>query len=485
MLFDFSFFCHREFFFFFFFSSFFVVVFFFIVFSMFSSPSSFLDHMKQQSQARVEPAVVRLRRLPAYDLFDSDLDDGDDPDTDSTDSTDPTAPMSMSVSIAQICKRDHDVVCVAPQQYRLDPFNPANREITRDQAQRLLNAYGASMDIYNPALYVRAFVHTSYVRRPAHVYAQNNVQLAACPAGCAELYTKSNEQLEFLGDGVLELIAKFYLYKRFPKSDEGFKSDMKMQLVKNATIGRIAKEMGLDQWLMLSAHAEKQHVRQNPAKLGCLFEALVGAIFLDFNRVPVEDTAGWFEQFKCGPGFQVAQLFVERVFDRHVDWTELLTHTSNHKRPLQELLQCEFRTVPTMEPVPAFSGSPGFHVGVFLRLGRPSVPPPTHASASNNNINNNNNLRARSQLAAAAMHPQQQPSSSAAIPLRMFHSFAEIHRYVARHQSAYIQLGEGVHKIKLEAEQAACDAAIRAIRSTFTDFDDVAGKLQQKHCAFS
>ena len=44
------------------------------------------------------------------------------------------------------------------------------------------------------------------------------------------LRTKSNERLEFLGDGVLECITKYYLYRRFPKENEGFMTEKKSHL---------------------------------------------------------------------------------------------------------------------------------------------------------------------------------------------------------------------------------------------------------------
>ena len=46
------------------------------------------------------------------------------------------------------------------------------------------------------------------------------------------LKTKSNERLEFLGDGVLELITKYYLYRRFPKENEGFMTEKKNSISK-------------------------------------------------------------------------------------------------------------------------------------------------------------------------------------------------------------------------------------------------------------
>ena len=45
------------------------------------------------------------------------------------------------------------------------------------------------------------------------------------PYNCLKLKTKSNERLEFLGDGVLECITKYYLYRRFPKENEGFMTE--------------------------------------------------------------------------------------------------------------------------------------------------------------------------------------------------------------------------------------------------------------------
>ena len=50
--------------------------------------------------------------------------------------------------------------------------------------------------------------------------------------------------------------------------------------------------------------------------LGCLFEAFLGAMFLDFNKLSVKDEDGWFQNiFLTGPGFQMVQIFLENVFE--------------------------------------------------------------------------------------------------------------------------------------------------------------------------
>ena len=76
------------------------------------------------------------------------------------------------------------------------------------------------------------------------------------------LKTKSNERQEFLGDGVLELITKYHLYRRFPKGTEGFMTEKKIAVVKNETIGRLAYDMGLHNWLIMSRNAEERRQEQ-------------------------------------------------------------------------------------------------------------------------------------------------------------------------------------------------------------------------------
>lgn len=221
-----------------------------------------------------------------------------------------------------------------------NPFNTSNQEITNANVQELLSKYGIFTKPFNMELYKRAFIHKSYTKRPKIENSMANVIIANKPDNCLPLKTKSNERLEFLGDGVLELITKYYLYKRFPKADEGFMTEKKIALVKNEHIGKVALEMGLNKYYVISRHAEEKNIRNNLKKLGCLFEAFIGAIFLDFNRISINDEYGWFSNvFNCGPGLQMAQIFVENVFEKHVDWTNLIINDDNYKNKLQVIIQ--------------------------------------------------------------------------------------------------------------------------------------------------
>ena len=98
-----------------------------------------------------------------------------------------------------------------------NPYNPLNTEISLSQVQSILTKYGVSPNIDNIALYKRAFVHRSYTKRPHFENMAQNITIVERPADCMPLKSKHNESLEFLGDGVLELITKYYLYRRFLK----------------------------------------------------------------------------------------------------------------------------------------------------------------------------------------------------------------------------------------------------------------------------
>jgi dsRNA-specific ribonuclease len=312
--------------------------------------------------------------------------------------------------------------------YIFDPYNPLNKQITDKEIQQILTNYGINVPIHNFELYRRAFIHRSYIKRPNIENEINNIIIVPKPNDCLSLYTKSNERLEFVGDGVLECITKYYLYRRFPKENEGFMTEKKIALVKNESIGKMAYEMGLHKWFILSKHAEGKQIRVNLKKLGCLFESFIGAMFLDFNKISVHDDDGWFENvFFTGPGFQMVQIFVENVFEKHVDWINLIKNDDNFKNILQVKIQKEFKVTPDYLEVEEYNQETGYHMGVYLCLGQP-------------------------------IHDVI-PSQS--IPIQKFKSHYEIHQYMSQHNKIFVFLGEGIHKIKKKAEQIACDTAIR------------------------
>jgi len=311
-----------------------------------------------------------------------------------------------------------------------DPFNPNNTEITQKQVEAILAKYGVPDKVHNFNLYKRAFIHKSYVKRPHLENEANGVTIVDQPTDCMSLKTKSNERLEFLGDGVLECITKYYLYRRFPKGNEGFMTEKKIALVKNESIGKMVYEMGLNKWYIMSKNAEEKKTRTNLKKLGCLFEAFLGALFLDFNKITIKDEGDWFKNvFVTGPGFQIAQIFVESIFEQHVNWTDLLQNDDNYKNILQVLIQKEFKITPVYVEISPHDDDEGYHMGVYLCLG---------------------------QDAHGLSHSQ-------SVPFSKFKSFDNIQEYLEEHEKIYVFLGESKHKIKKKAEQAACKMGIDQI----------------------
>jgi len=155
-------------------------------------------------------------------------------------------------------------------------------------------------------------------------------------------------------------------------------------------------------------------------------------MFLDFNKISVSDEHGWFENvFLTGPGFQMVQVFVEQVFEKHVDWIQLIRNDDNFKNILQVMIQKEFKVTPDYMEVEEHDAEKGYSMGVYLCLGQP-------------------------------FHSV---SKVEAIPIDQFSKFVEIHQYMSEHSKILILLGNGSHKIKKKAEQMACESAARTLQA--------------------
>ncbi|KAL4458723.1 hypothetical protein ABPG75_013588 [Micractinium tetrahymenae] len=115
---------------------------------------------------------------------------------------------------------------------------------------------------------------------------------------------KSFERLEFLGDSVLGLTCRTMLMQRRPSSDEGEMTKLQGVLVSGAAAARYAAWLGLDKYVLMELKGLREAAQHTPAILGDVFEALLGAIYLD-------------------QGFKAAQRFCIRVLDTAVDWEQL------------------------------------------------------------------------------------------------------------------------------------------------------------------
>lgn len=154
---------------------------------------------------------------------------------------------------------------------------------------------------------------------------------------------RNNERLEYLGDAVLELTVSRELYLRFPEVREGELTRMRARLVNMGALARVAGELGLGPLLLLGRGEESQGGRERKAILSDVFEALLGAVFVD-------------------GGFDAAAAWVARAFEGR--WPKRVDsqRAKDAKSALQEVTQKRWRE----RPVYSLEGSEGpEHAKVF------------------------------------------------------------------------------------------------------------------------
>ena len=96
-----------------------------------------------------------------------------------------------------------------------------------------------------------------------------------------------NERLEFLGDAVLELVSTEYLYNNF-SNPEGELTNFRSALVNGKMLAKVASEVGLEEFLMMSRGEEKDTGKARQYLLANSVEAVIGAIYLDGGYVPAK-----------------------------------------------------------------------------------------------------------------------------------------------------------------------------------------------------
>ena len=121
------------------------------------------------------------------------------------------------------------------------------------------------------------------------------------------------ERLEFLGDAVLGAIVAELLYKFFPNKDEGFLTRVRSKVVSRESLNELAINIGLDK-----AVVAKSDISRNKHIYGDVFEAFIGAMFLD-------------------QGFVNTKRFIEKfIFPNFFNIKDLVTVDTNYKSRLIE-----------------------------------------------------------------------------------------------------------------------------------------------------
>ncbi len=161
---------------------------------------------------------------------------------------------------------------------------------------------------------------------------------------------ESYERMEFFGDSVLGLVIAEYLYTHHPSWDQGMLSKAKAYVVQEAPLAEVAMKLGLDQFMLLSPSEDSTGGRNRPSILADIFEALIGAIYLESGLEP----ARWF--------------VLEQLKEYLNDIAGGDVNPNDYKSRLQELAQSIWRKTPNYHVTSEYGQSheKRFKVQVFF-----------------------------------------------------------------------------------------------------------------------
>ena len=156
--------------------------------------------------------------------------------------------------------------------------------------------------IMQPELFLRALRHRSRL-------VESNMR-----------HNESYEQLEFLGDAVLDLIVTEVIFERFHSKNEGFMTQMRSRIVKGETLAKFSIHHNLSSVIEVGERVKDQGIQHSSSVLADIFEALIGAMYRD-----------------CG--YEVARNFVKRTIEEVMDIKALELKRDNYKSMLLEYTQ--------------------------------------------------------------------------------------------------------------------------------------------------
>jgi ribonuclease-3 len=202
-------------------------------------------------------------------------------------------------------KNDKGMISRIRAYFRKKTLDPINQH----KIDFLEELFGESID--NPSLYLKALRHRSKL-------ADANVSFQE---------TDSYEQLEFLGDAVLDLIVTEILFDRFPEENEGFMTKLRSKVVKGHSLARLSKKLNLGSVVEVGSRAKGQGIEFSNSVLADIFEAVIGALYRD-------------------KGYSFTFNFVSDVIENYIDLKNLVKTHDNYKSLLLEYAQARKNPIP-------------------------------------------------------------------------------------------------------------------------------------------
>ncbi len=162
-----------------------------------------------------------------------------------------------------------------------------------------------------------------------------------------------NERMEFLGDAVVQIILTDYLFRRYPKFQEGDLTKLRSALANQSTLADFGRELQVGACLRLGRGEKEFHGEDRESTVSDAFEAVMGAIYLD-------------------QGLETARRVFLAILERLVPEPDSMLCEINPKGVLQEYTQQRSQGVPQYQVI-SVSGpdhDPRYEVEVLIQ-GKP------------------------------------------------------------------------------------------------------------------
>jgi len=195
------------------------------------------------------------------------------------------------------------------------PYNENNIFITEHDILKILNQFNVKIDkINNMENFYECFVHKSYCKKEHYPSGfLEKAKLEINNPNLLELQDNSYERLEYLGDKVLKHIVSTYLFKRYPKADEGFMTRLQSKIEDKINLAIMSKKMGLGKYFIISKQIELINNGRNSDKIHeDVFESFLAA--LDRSN-----------------GFYPCQDLIVNLLETTIDYSEKLYRDNNYK----------------------------------------------------------------------------------------------------------------------------------------------------------
>lgn len=153
-------------------------------------------------------------------------------------------------------------------------------------------------------------------------------------SAAADAVADSYERLEFFGDSVLGMVIAQYLLEQHPTWDQGMLSKAKSSVVQEGPLAQAALKLGLDAFIELSASEESTGGRRRPSILADVFEALLGAIYLESGL----EITRWFILEQLSPFLMGVSTGDVNPYDYKSKLQEVAQATW-HKTPVYKLMR--------------------------------------------------------------------------------------------------------------------------------------------------